>query len=112
MLYDGVSTGAVLNGKERLKMRANWRGTTIAESADTVVIEGNQYFPPDAVNMQYLLPSETKTTCSWKGVASYYTVDVDGERNEDAAWYYVEPKAAAASIRGYVAFWRGVEVVE
>jgi len=74
------------------------------------VVEGNQYFPPDAVKREYFKPSATHTTCPWKGVASYYDVLVDGETNRDAAWYYPEPKEAARNIKGYVAFWRGVKV--
>lgn len=89
---------------------ATWNGATLAESDQTIVVEGNHYFPPDSVDGRYFEDSETHTTCPWKGVASYKTVVVDGERNRDAAWYYPEPKDAAAEIAGYVAFWRGVEV--
>jgi uncharacterized protein (DUF427 family) len=89
---------------------ATWNGKVIAQSDDTIVVEGNHYFPPESVTKDYLEPSDTHTTCPWKGEASYYTVVVDGQRNEDAAWYYPEPKEAAAQIRGYVAFWRGVTV--
>lgn len=91
-------------------MQAVWNGAVVAESDDTVVVEGNHYFPPEAVKREYLADSDTRTVCSWKGTASYYHVQVDGERNEDAAWYYPEPKEAAANIRDRVAFWRGVEV--
>ena len=91
-------------------MKASWNGVTIAQSDDTVVLEGNHYFPSTAVNMNYLLPSETKTVCFWKGVASYYTLNVDGELNQDACWYYPDPKDAAMNIKGYLAFWRGVKV--
>jgi uncharacterized protein (DUF427 family) len=89
---------------------ATWNGAVLARSDDTIVVEGNHYFPPDSVDETYFEDSETHTTCPWKGVASYRTVVVDGERNRDAAWYYPEPKDAAAEIAGYVAFWRGVEV--
>lgn len=92
-------------------MKAIWKGATIAQSDDTVVVEGNHYFPLPAVNMKYMKPSDTKTTCSWKGVASYYVIDVCGELNADAAWYYPEPKEAAKNIQGRIAFWRGVEVI-
>jgi uncharacterized protein (DUF427 family) len=92
-------------------MRAIWRGQTIADSDDTVVVEGNHYFPAGAVRRELLHDSDMHTTCPWKGVASYYDVVVDGEVNKDAAWYYPEPKEAASNIQGRVAFWRGVEVV-
>ena len=90
--------------------RATWQGVVIAESDATRVVEGNHYFPPDAVRREHLAPSDTHSTCAWKGEASYHDVVVDGARNRDAAWYYPEPKAAAAEIAGYVAFWRGVKV--
>jgi uncharacterized protein (DUF427 family) len=90
--------------------RATWNGTVLAESDRCVVVEGNQYFPPDAVKPEHLRPSATHTTCPWKGVASYYDVVVNGEVNRDAAWYYPEPKEAARNIAGHVAFWRGVKV--
>ena len=93
-------------------MKAIWNGTVVAESDDTVVVEGNHYFPSEAVKKQYLLPSNTKTMCSWKGEASYHTLFVDGNANPDAAWFYPEPKEAAAQIKGRVAFWKGVRVVE
>ncbi len=82
----------------------------LAESDRTIVVEGNHYFPADAIKQEYFQSSATHTTCSWKGLASYYTVAVDGQTNPDAAWYYPEPKEAAANIKGYVAFWRGVQV--
>ena len=91
-------------------VKATWNGKTLAESDQTIVVEGNHYFPANAINRDYFQPSDTHTTCPWKGVASYYTVAVDGKNNPDAAWYYPEPKDAAAQIKGYVAFWRGVEV--
>jgi len=90
--------------------RATWNGAVLAESDRCVVVEGNQYFPPDSVNTDYLQPSDTHTTCPWKGVASYYNVVVDGNVNKDAAWYYPTPKDAAQQITGYIAFWRGVQV--
>jgi uncharacterized protein (DUF427 family) len=82
----------------------------LAESDDTVVVEGNHYFPPDAVRRDHLVASNTHTVCPWKGTASYYTVTVDGKTNEDAAWYYPDPKPDAEHVRDRVAFWRGVEV--
>ena len=89
---------------------ATWHGTVIAESDDIVTVEGNAYFPRDAVRDDVLRPSDTHTVCPWKGTASYFTLEVDGQTNADAAWYYPEPKVAAAEIRDRVAFWRGVEV--
>ncbi len=91
-------------------MKAIWNGTTLAESNQCVVVEGNQYFPPDAINHTYFRESHTHTTCPWKGTASYYTIEANGETNTDAAWYYPTPKDAAKNIEGYVAFWRGVTV--
>ena len=91
-------------------MRAVWKGQVLAESDETVVVEGNHYFPPEAVRREFFVPSETHTTCAWKGLASYYTVNVDGADNPDAAWFYPEPKDEAANIRDYVAFWHGVTV--
>lgn len=91
-------------------MKATWNGTVIAESSDTVVVEGNHYFPADSLHRQFFAPSDRTSTCPWKGEASYYHVVVDGRENRDAAWYYQQPKAAAAEIAGRVAFWRGVEV--
>lgn len=90
--------------------RATWNGAVIADSERIEVVEGNVYFPPDAVNREYLRESGTHTTCGWKGEASYYTLEVDGRRNEDAAWFYPDPMPAADSIRGHVAFWKGVRV--
>ena len=92
-------------------MKAIWRGAVIAESATTRVVEGNHYFPPESLKREHFADSATHTTCSWKGVASYKDVVVDGKRNADAAWYYPDPKPAAAEIEGWFAFWRGVEVV-
>ncbi|MEB3225258.1 MAG: DUF427 domain-containing protein [Synechococcus sp.] len=91
-------------------VKATWNGTVIAESDQCEVVEGNYYFPPNAIKPEYFKPSDTHTICSWKGQASYYTLIVDGAENKDAAWYYPEPKAKAAQIKGYVAFWRGVKV--
>lgn len=91
-------------------MKAVWNDTVLAESDDTVVVEGNHYFPPDAIDRKYFKPSETHSVCPWKGTASYYTVTVDGKENSDAAWYYPEPKDAAAQIKDRIAFWRGVTV--
>jgi uncharacterized protein (DUF427 family) len=93
-----------------MAMRAVWKGRVLAESDETVVVEGNHYFPPEAVRREFLAPSESHTTCHWKGLASYYTVTVDGATNHDAAWYYPDPKLEAAQIRDYVAFWHGVTV--
>ncbi len=93
-------------------MKAIWNDAVIAESNDTVIVEGNHYFPRDSVNDSYLKPSDKTTVCSWKGTANYYTLSVDGAENTDAAWYYRRPKSAAGQIAGRVAFWRGVQVVE
>jgi uncharacterized protein (DUF427 family) len=93
-------------------MKAIWKGTVVAESNDTVVVEGNHYFPAESVNKDFLLPSNTKTMCSWKGQASYHSLFVNGDANPDAAWYYPDPKDAAAEIKGRIAFWKGVQVVE
>ena len=92
-------------------MKAVWHNATLAESNDTVVVEGNHYFPPSAIRREYFSESNTHTTCPWKGEASYYNVTVNGDVNKDAAWYYPEPKSAAAEIKNYVAFWRGVKVL-
>ena len=91
-------------------MKAIWQGAVLAESEDTIVVEGNHYFPPDSIDGSYFQPSQTHTVCPWKGQASYYDLVVDGDTNRDAAWSYPETKEAADQIRGYVAFWRGVEV--
>ena len=92
-------------------MKAIWNGAVLAESDETVVIEGNHYFPAEAMNSEHFQPSQKTSVCPWKGTASYYDVVVDGEINGDAAWYYPETKDAAKEIEGYVAFWKGVEVV-
>ncbi len=91
-------------------MKAVWNGATLAQSEDTVLVEGNHYFPAQSVQRQYLLDSETHTTCPWKGEASYKSIEVDGQRNQDAAWYYPDPKDAAAEIKDRFAFWKGVEI--
>ncbi len=91
-------------------MRAIWNGAVIAESDDTVVVEGNHYFPRSSLAGQYVRDSSTRSHCPWKGEASYLSLEVDGAVNPDAAWYYPEPSAAAAQIRDRVAFWRGVQV--
>ena len=90
--------------------KATWNGALLAESDRCVVVEGNQYFPPDAVNRQYLKDSDKHTTCFWKGVASYYNIEVDGQVNKDAAWYYPETKPKAKNIEGYIAFYSSVKV--
>ena len=89
---------------------ASWNGTVIAESDDIVTVEGNAYFPRDSVRDDVLRPSPTTSMCPWKGTASYLSLEVDGQVNEDAAWFYPQPKDAAAEIAGRVAFWKGVEV--
>ncbi len=91
-------------------MRAVWNEKVIAESDDTVVVEGNHYFPPDSIHAEYFRPSAHRSVCPWKGTASYYTIDVDGKQNPDAAWYYPDTKEAANSIKGRIAFWKGVQV--
>lgn len=91
-------------------MKAIWNGTVIAESDVTEVVDGNHYFPPAAVKREYIAESQTHSVCGWKGQASYYDVVVNGDSNKDAAWYYPDPMEAANNIRGYVAFWNGVEV--
>lgn len=91
-------------------MKAIWNNTTIAESNETVVVEGNQYFPADSIKQEYFQPSATHTVCGWKGTASYYDIVVNGESNKDAAWYYPETKPDAKNIEGYVAFWKGVAI--
>ena len=90
--------------------KAVWNGKTIADSDQTVIVEGNHYFPFDSVKPEYLTESATRTRCPWKGQASYFDVVVNGQVNRDAAWYYPDTKRAAKQIEGYVAFWRGVRV--
>ena len=91
-------------------MKALWNGTVIARSDNTVVVEGNHYFPREDINADHFRPSTTQTFCPWKGTATYFDITVNGEVNADAAWTYEQPKEAAAAIRGHVAFWKGVEV--
>ena len=101
---DAVQTGVMPT--------ARWNGEIIAESDQTTIVEGNHYFPVESVKTEYLKPSDTHTICPWKGTASYYTLKVNGLQNEDAAWYYSQPKEAAAQIKDRVAFWKGVEVTD
>lgn len=90
--------------------RALWNGTVLAEAEQTTIVEGNHYFPPESIVREHFSPSSTTSVCPWKGTASYLTVAADGQTNTDAAWFYPEPKEAASNIRGFVAFWKGVEV--
>jgi uncharacterized protein (DUF427 family) len=89
---------------------ATWNGTVVAQSDETVVIEGNHYFPPNSINEEYYRESETQTICPWKGVASYYNIEVEGELNNNAAWFYKNPSNLAEAIKDHVAFWKGVVV--
>lgn len=91
-------------------VKAIWNGETLAESDATVVVEGNHYFPAEAVRQEVLRPSRTTSRCPWKGTANYYSIEAGGKRNEDAAWYYAEPLPAASEIAGRIAFWKGVQV--
>jgi len=91
--------------------QAKWQGAVLADSDATIIIEGNHYFPPESLDRKYFQGSSTHSTCSWKGEASYYTIKVDDQVNPDAAWYYPDTKEAAAEIKGYVAFWKGVEII-
>jgi len=91
-------------------MKAIWNNKIIAESEDTKVVENNHYFPHEAIKKEFFKHSEAKSTCPWKGVASYYTIKVDGQENSDAAWYYPNPKQAAQNIENHVAFWKGIKV--
>ena len=93
-----------------MRMQAIFNGTVIAESDDTIVVEGNHYFPDDSLSAEYVQPSSTNTVCGWKGTASYYDVLVDGVDGKDAAWYYPKPSRLARRVKDRVAFWRGVEV--
>ncbi len=90
--------------------KAIWNGAILAESDKTVVVEGNHYFPPESINRHYFRESENHTVCPWKGVAGYYDIEVDGQINQRAAWYYPEPKPAAKNIKDHIAFWKGVKV--
>ena len=89
---------------------ATWNGTIIAQSDKTIVVEGNHYFPPESLVRELISDSDKTTRCPWKGEANYYHVTVDGKRNDDAAWYYADPKSAAAEIKDHIAFWRGITV--
>lgn len=91
-------------------MKAIWNNQVIAESNDTVVVEGNHYFPPSSINKEFFKETATHSVCPWKGKASYYSLHVEGEENKDAAWYYPEVSELAKNIKGYVAFWKGVKV--
>lgn len=91
-------------------MKAIWNSRVIAESDDTIIIENNHYFPADSIKKEYFINSNTHTICPWKGTASYYTIDVNGNKNVDAAWYYPEVSTLAKPIKGHVAFWKGVEI--
>jgi len=91
-------------------MKAIWNETVIAESKDTIVVENNHYFPKSSVKAEYLKESSTHTTCPWKGLASYYSLEAEGKENKDAAWYYPDPKPAADNIKNYIAFWKGVKI--
>ena len=91
-------------------MKASWHNAVLAHSDNTIVVEGNHYFPKESINKEYLKESNTHTTCPWKGEASYFDVVVEGEVNRDAAWYYAQPKEAARQIKDHIAFWKGVEV--
>lgn len=90
--------------------KAMWEGAVLAESSKTVEVEGNQYFPPDAIKREYFKPSLHQSRCPWKGLASYYSIEVNGKENRDAAWFYPEPKPAASQIKDHVAFWKGVKI--
>ena len=93
-------------------MKATWNGKVVAESNETRVIEGNHYFPPASINKEFFKDSNTTSVCPWKGTASYYTLEVDGKENADAAWFYPETSELAKAIKGYIAFWKGVEVTK
>lgn len=93
-------------------MKAIWNGKVLAESDETLVVEGNHYFPASSINKEYFKESSTHTVCPWKGTASYYTVDVDGKQNTDAAWFYPQTSDLAKQIKDRVAFWKGIEVVK
>jgi uncharacterized protein (DUF427 family) len=106
-----MNLGAKAPEFARVEMaKASWGGTVIAQSNATVVVEGNQYFPRDAVKKEFLVPSSHTSVCSWKGTAHYYHVEVNGVKNENAAWFYPEPKPAAAQVKDRIAFWKGVRV--
>lgn len=92
--------------------KATWNDVVLAESDETVVVDGNHYFPPESLKKDHFQSSSTTSVCGWKGTANYYNIEVNGEVNADAAWYYPDPKEAAGNIKGYVAFWKGVQVSE
>jgi uncharacterized protein (DUF427 family) len=104
--------GFIHNTKFPIIMIAKWNGQALAESNDTVVVEGNHYFPKESINKEFFKESNTHSTCPWKGEASYYSIEVDGEINKDAAWYYPTPSKEAEKIKDRIAFWTGVEVVK
>jgi uncharacterized protein (DUF427 family) len=93
-------------------MKAVWNKEIIAESDETIIVEGNHYFPPKSIKKEYFIENNEQTTCPWKGLAHYYDIDIDGKKNTSAAWYYPKPKQAAENIKNYVAFWKGVEILE
>lgn len=95
-----------------MKKRAIWNGQILAESDDLVQVEGNYYFPKNSITSEFFKDSSTQTTCPWKGLASYYSIEVEGKENKDAAWYYPSPKDAAKQITDRVAFWKGVQIVD
>lgn len=95
-----------------MSIKAVWNGQVLAEADQTVVVEGNQYFPPESLNREYFAESSMKTVCFWKGVASYYSVTVDGVTNWEAVWYYPKPSPLARKIKNHVAFWNGVQIIE
>lgn len=93
-------------------MKAIWNGEVIAESETTTLVEGNHYFPEDSIKKEFFKDSDLTSVCHWKGTANYYSIEVNGETNKDAAWYYADPKQLAEGVRGKVAFWRGVQIVD
>lgn len=93
-------------------MKAIWNGEIIAESSETKVVEGNHYFPPESIKKEFYHKSDYQTKCFWKGTSDYYSLDVNGKKNENAAWYYPNPSEAAKEIKNYIAFWNGVEITE
>lgn len=103
-------TGLGGTGLAGRRVRATWQGAVLAETDESLVVEGNHYFPPESVERRYLQPSSTHTVCGWKGLASYYDVVVDGRVNRDAAWYYADPKPGASHVANRIAFWHGVRV--
>lgn len=93
-------------------MKAVWNNTIVAESDKTIIVENNHYFPPDSIKPEYFVPVDKTTVCAWKGIAKYYTLVVDGERNDASAWYYDNPKPEAMMIKDYIGFWKGVQVIQ